>query len=126
MFLQTRGVHTFIMHKSELADRLKEIQEKGFDDSFAEFCSDTFSSYEYPKERLAAARMHAFWLRIFIEDYLSGMSLDSNGEYYGDIYRMAIEIGLQVVDWSLGRETSTGDDFCREFVRRWCERCASC
>ena len=102
---------------------LAELLEKGFEDSFPEFCARTFASFKYPPERLAAARSYAFWLRTFLEDYLSGMSLNTDSESSGNIYEVAIEIGRQVVDWSLERETTTGNDFCREFVKRWCERC---
>ena len=117
MFLQTRGVHTFIMHKSELADRLKEIQEKGFDDSFAEFCADTFSSYEYPKERLAAARMHAHFLRVFIQEYLTDPCPEERQEDY-------MRVGMAAIDEVLEGERPTAMAFCRAFVEKWCRFCA--
>ena len=112
------------MSESDLKRELVAVQEKGFDDSFPEFCARTFESFKYPPERLAAARCHALWLRTFLEDYLSEMALSPDEEPSGDIYEMAIEIGRQVIDWSLKRDMTTGDEFCREFVRRWCERCA--
>ena len=112
MFLQTRGVHTFIMHKSELSDRLKEIQEKGFDDSFAEFCAVTFSSYEYPKERLAAARMHAHFLRVFIQDYLTDSHPIERQEDY-------MKVGMAALEETLKSERPTAMAFCRAFVEKW-------
>ena len=55
------------MDTAELDNSLREVMEKGFDDSFAAFCAKTYSSYEYPPENQAAAKMHAFYLRIALE-----------------------------------------------------------
>lgn len=112
------------MSESDLKRELAELLEKGFEDSFPEFCARTFASFKYPRERLAAARSYAFWLRTFLEDYLSEMTLNLDEEPSGDVCEIAIEIGRQVIDWSLERETTTGNEFCREFVKRWCERYA--
>lgn len=105
------------MHKSELADRLKEIQEKGFDDSFAEFCADTFSSYDYPKERLAAARMHAHFLRVFIQDYLTDPYPEERQEDY-------MMVGISAIKEVSKSEHPAAMEFGRAFVKRWCQFCA--
>ena len=63
------------MTEDELGRRVEEILEKGFDGEFARFCAETFSSYTYPEENLAAARMHAFYLRVAL-CFLSGREVD--------------------------------------------------
>ena len=112
------------MLESELDAALGGILERGFDDSFPSFCARTLSSHEYPNGNVSAARMHAFWLRVFIEDRLYGKDAKDGFGFYGELFETALEIGGQVVDWALGREETTGNEFCREFVKRWCERYA--
>lgn len=56
------------MDTAELDNSLREMMEKGFDDSFAAFCAEVFSSYQYSPEKLALAKMHAFYLRIALEN----------------------------------------------------------
>lgn len=55
------------MDQKELISALKELMRTGFDSSFASFCAKTFSSHRYPPGNLAAARMHAFYLRMALE-----------------------------------------------------------
>jgi hypothetical protein len=56
------------MSSLELVRGLEALLEKGFDDSFAVFCAAEFSSHRYPPANLAPARMHAFHLRLAIQE----------------------------------------------------------
>ena len=105
------------MSDSKIESFLVEVLEKGFDDSFAEFCADTFSSYEYPKERLAAARMHAHFLRVFIQDYLTDSHPIERQEDY-------MKVGMAALEETLKSERPTAMAFCRAFVEKWCRFCA--
>ena len=105
------------MSEQELRKQLAEIREKGFDDSFAQFCGDTFSSYEYPGERLAAAKMHAHFLRLFIEEYLLHPNPERRQEYY-------IKVGMAAIQEVSKSEHPTGVDICKAFIEKWCRFCA--
>lgn len=99
---------------------LAEVQKKGFDDSFALFCAETFSSFSYPKETIAAARMHAYFLCLFIEERVSGeISREEIPESLREIFR---EVGEQSVRDTLSSSNPSGMECCRAFVRNWCER----
>ena len=104
------------MSAEELRRQLAEIREKGFDDSFAQFCGDTFSSYEYPAEKLAAAKMHAHFLRLFIEEFL----LDPNPGQRQESY---MKVGMETIEEVSKSEHPTGMSFCRAFVKKWCRFC---
>ena len=99
------------MTEDELGRRVEEILEKGFDGAFERFCADTFSSYTYPEENLAAARMHGFYLSVAL-CLLSGREVDDGIPYLEECravaeksYRLALE----------------GDRPIEEvFVRMWC------
>ena len=105
------------MSEQELRRQLAEIREKGFDDSFAQFCSHTFSSYEYPGEKLAAAKMHAHFLRLFLEEYL----LEPNPGVRQESY---MRVGMAAIQEVSKGERPTAMEFCRAFVKRWCRFCA--
>lgn len=99
---------------------LAEVQKKGFDDSFVLFCAETFSSFSYPKENIAAARMHAYFLRLFIEERVSGeISREEIPEGLREIFR---EVGEQSFRDTLSSSNPSGMECCRAFVRNWCER----
>ena len=89
---------------------LREILEKGFDDSFPAFCASTFSSRSYPGKNVAKAKMHAFYLRLFLEEYLSGVDYDSD----------YMRVGKEAIQEVIESENPTGDNFCRAFVEKWC------
>ena len=89
--------------------------EKGFDDSFKAFCARIFSSYRYSPDGLAAARMHAFYLRLFIEERVSGeTSIESLPENLREVFR---EVGRRSVQETLSSGNPSGMDCCRAFVR---------
>lgn len=103
------------MDTAELDRQLAEVLEKGFDESFAAFCARTFSSYSYPPENLAAARMHAFFLRLYMEAFVSGKDLLSEGD---------LEIRCREVGDSLLGHVASPEEFCRRFVEKWCAHCS--
>lgn len=105
------------MSEKEIRRLLADIREKGFDDSFAQFCSDTFSSYEYPGERVAAAKMHAHFLRLFIEEYL----LNPNP---GGMQESHMIVGTAAIQKVSKSEHPTGVDICKAFIEKWCRFCA--
>ena len=109
------------MDKSELDRQIAEVLEKGFDESFADFCAKTFSSYSYPPENLAAARMHAFYLR-FVLEALKRISPDKIecADKTFELSDTAIEIGIECYKNSLSDDV----DFCREFIKEWCRHWA--
>ncbi|MBP3257712.1 MAG: hypothetical protein J6M23_06950 [Bacteroidales bacterium] len=107
------------MTEQQLKQALRKLREKGFDGSFSDYCAATFSSYTYPDGGLAAARMHAFFLRYFIEAYLD--------EYFsketrpGGIEGTIWKVGKLTIDETLSTENATAMTFCRSFVKNWCE-----
>lgn len=108
------------MDIAELDLGLAEVLKKGFDDSFVIFCADTFSSFSYPKENIAAARMHAYFLRLFIEERVLGeISSEEIPESLRETFR---EVGEQAIRDTLSSSNPSGMECCRAFVRNWCER----
>lgn len=101
------------MPKTELEGLITEIVEKGFDESFPGFCARTVSSYSYSPENLARARMHAYYLRLFIQEY----TLDPFPERRDEDF---MRVGLQAAREIEKAEHPTGMDFCRAFVQEWC------
>lgn len=95
------------------------VQERGFDEAFAEFCAKTFSSFSYPPESLAAARMHAYYLRLFLEERVNGRSL--SGVIPESLLGAFREAGERAIRETLSREHPSGVDCCRAFVRSWCK-----
>ena len=106
------------MEIAELDKGLAEVQKKGFDDSFVLFCAETFSSFSYPKENIAAARMHAYFLRLFIEERVSGEI--SRGQIPESLRETFREVGEQSVRETLSSSSPSGMECCRAFVRNWC------
>ena len=104
------------MSEAELVKQLLEVRERGFEDSFLQFCADTFCSYVYPPENLAAARMHAHWLRVYLEDGLGGELPEPDGGL-GAVSR---EVGEKALRLTLEKENASADEFCRAFVSIWC------
>lgn len=99
------------MNKSELDRQIAEVLEKGFEESFAAFCAKTFSSYSYPPENLAAARMHAFYLKVAL-GMLSGSSPEE-GLPLMDVCR-------QVTENSYRSALEDDRQFCEIFIENWC------
>ena len=108
------------MEPSELDRQIAEVVERGFDESFILFCADTFSSFDYPVEKLAAARMHAFYLRLFMELHLSGEAVRETGRL-PEAVKM---IGEKSMEETLSLPQPSGEAFCRLFVRNWCRYCS--
>ncbi len=99
------------MTKAELDRHLAKVLEKGFDESFADFCARTFSSYNYPPENLAPARMHAFYLKVAM-----GMLLGATPDE--DIPLM--NVCRQVAEESCRSALETDRPFCEIFIENWC------
>lgn len=123
------------MRKSELDAVLREVQEEGFDDCFADFCGWTYSLYEYPPENFAPASMHAFYLREAL-DRLTSFPIEEPSfplpedvleaaSCYASLKGFSPDSPRQM-SWALGwacyqaclREE--GEDFCRLFISSWC------
>lgn len=111
------------MEPIELDRQIAEMREKGFDDAFARFSAATFSSYSYPPDNLAAARMHAFYLRLALEAL-------SCGESRQELFREAqegdrLETAFRETATESYRAALSGDrPFCEVFVEMWCSRWA--
>ena len=108
------------MDTIELDRDLAEVQKKGFVESFALFCANTFSSFSYPDENLAAARAHAYFLRLFIEERVTGSTTIE--EIPESLYETFREVGRQSIQDTLSSVNPSGMECCRAFVRNWCER----
>ena len=109
------------MDTAELDNSLREMMEKGFDDSFAAFCAKTYSSYEYPPENLVAAKMHAFFLRMALEtlsDPVSREKLFDSNEDEGD--ERLLKVFRTVAKESYRAALSSGRPFSAIFVEKWC------
>ncbi len=99
------------MIKAELDRQIAEVLEKGFDESFTAFCAKTFSSYNYPPENLAPARMHAFSLKVAMGMVL-GDTLDEDIPF--------MNVCRQVAEESCRSALETDRPFCEIFVENWC------
>lgn len=104
------------MTKAELDRHLAKVLEKGFDESFADFCARTFSSYNYSPENLAPARMHAFYLKVAM-----GMLLGATPDE--DIPLM--NVCRQLAENSCRSALDTDRPFCEIFIENWCAYYAS-
>ena len=114
------GVHTsFFMSETELVRQLAEKRENGFDEPFALFCAKTFSSFQYPSENLAAARMHAFYLRQALEGLTDteGREVLFHKAVAGDRIEMAFR---EVTRESYEAALESGRPFCEIFIENWC------
>ena len=106
---------TFFMSESELVRQLEKILEDGFEPSFAGFCAKEFSSHSYPQENLAAARMHAFYLRLSME------VLTERREYPARISGDPVERAFWIITAESKRAAlESGRPFCELFVEKWC------
>ena len=108
------------MDYTELRRQMVTLQEKGFDDSFGAFCGKTFSSYSYPPENLAAARLHGHYLRLAIsaivwsetqEKLLSHESAEDDREE---------TVFWKVLKESIGAVRESDRPFIECFVEKWC------
>ena len=113
------------MESAELDRQIAEVLEKGFDGSFAVFCAKTFSSFSYPAQNLAAARMHAHYLRMALEA-LSDPEMKA---------RLLAEAPIRAGDrWTILCLSVAGDSYrsalesdrplCELFVEGWCRMLA--
>ena len=107
------------MDKSELVRQLSDIRDRGFGRSFARYCSDTFSSFSYSGETLEAAMSHAHYLRLFIEETVSG-AVPKN-EIPEDLRGTFREVSGLSIRETLRSESPSGMECCRLFVTNWCE-----
>ena len=107
------------MSEAELARQLTEVREKGFDEPFALFCAKTFSSFQYSPEDLAAAKMHAFYLRLALEKLVAANSREDllPGAVAGDKIEVAFR---EVTRESYQAALESGLPFCELFVEKWC------
>lgn len=99
------------MDRSELDRQIAEVLEKGFEDSFAGFCATTFSSYNYPPENLAFARMHAFYLRMAM-GMLNGEEGMEEIPYYTEC--------VSIAEKSYRSALESDRPFHEVFVEMWC------
>ncbi len=109
------------MEPSELNRQIADVVEKGFDESFVRFCADTFSSFDYPADHLAAARMHAHYLRLALEALsnpetrerlLSAEVIAGEGAYMSEC--------LLVAEKSYRSALESDRPICEVFVEKWC------
>ena len=109
------------MDTAELNRQIADVIGKGFDESFIRFCAETFSSYDYPAEHLAAARMHAHYLRLALEALsnpetrerlLSAKIIEGEGAY--------MSVCLSVAEKSYRSALESDRPICEVFVERWC------
>ena len=109
------------MDTAELNRQIADVIGKGFDESFMRFCAETFSSFNYPVEHLAAARMHAYYLRLALEALsdpkmrerlLSGETIEGEGTY--------MSICLSVAEKSYRSALESDRPIFEVFVEKWC------
>ena len=105
------------MTEEELRKGLETILEKGFDQSFAEYCAATFSSYTYPEGNLAAARMHALALRAYMMHYVHGIPLEN--VLPGNQAEACLNVGNSVVGAVLARADRDAKAFCFDYISYW-------
>ena len=107
------------MSETELVRQLAEKREKGFDEPFALFCAKTFSSFQYFPENLAAARMHAFYLRQTLERLVDANTREEllHGAVAGDKIEVAFR---DVTREGYQAALESGLPFCELFVEKWC------
>lgn len=107
------------MSEEELIGQIAKIRQEGFTGSFTDFCAKTFSSYHYLPENLAAARMHAFYLRLALERLVDANSREEL--LYGAAMGDEIEVTFRkVTRKSYQAALESGRPFCELFVEKWC------
>ena len=110
------------MRQSELDAALRKVIEEGFNESFRSFCAKTFSSYSYPEKNLAAARMHAYFLRLALEALCDNkakaavLSMENSGEIRTEDMKL---LCLFLAGESYRAALLDKGDFCELFVERW-------
>lgn len=111
------------MSEEELIKQICKIRQEGFTDSFAQFCARIFSSYHYPPENLAAARMHAFYLRLALERLVDANTREEllHGAVAGDKMEATF---LEITKESYQAALESDRPFCELFVEKWCRFCA--
>ena len=115
------------MQQYELEAAILKIRNEGFDESFIHFCAKTFSSYTYPPETVAAARMHAFYLRLALDALCDSkskvriLSMEHPGE--GDV-KSPDKLCLFIAGESYRAALCGESSFQEQFIRRWCEALA--
>ena len=112
------------MDYNELRRQMVTLQEKGFDDSFGAFCGKTFSSYSYPPENLAAARLHGHYLRLAIAAIVRSETLEELLSH-----ESAEDDRDETVFWKALRDSikavlESDRPFIQCFVEMWCRQWA--
>ena len=122
-----KGSPHFFMRQSELEAALRAVRDGGFDESFVRFCARTFSSHTYPSKNLAAARMHAHFLRLALEmlcndNTKAGVLLGENSGTYdvNDPETLCLQLARECYHDAMKGEVS----FCELFIMRWCDTLA--
>lgn len=104
------------MTETELDRQIAETIRGGFDEGFAQFCADTFASHGYPRENLAAARLHAFYLRVALR-LLAGMDVPEGLPWMAECRSIAEQSRLSALE--------TGRPVTEIFVEKWCSHFSS-
>ena len=111
------------MQQSELDAVIMKVRDEGFDEAFIRFCAETFSSHTYPAKNLAAARMHAFFLRLALDSLCNPetkaevLSAENPGQYVVDEPET---LCLQLSGECYRDALNGGEPFCELFIRKWC------
>ena len=108
------------MDTAELDNSLREMMEKGFDDSFATFCARIFASYQYSPENLPAARMHAFYLRMALEVLSDPVTREKLFYNEGEGEERLLKVFRSVAKKSYRTALSSDRPFSAIFVEQWC------
>ena len=121
------GESTLFLKQSELDAAIRAVRDEGFDESFSRFCARTFSSHAYPSKNLAAARMHAHFLRLAIEALCDNktkagvLSMENSGIYNTDDPET---LCLQIAQECYRNALKGIGSFCELFIERWCSELA--
>lgn len=113
------------MSESELNRQIAQWMEKGFGDSFASFCAGVFASHQYPSENLAAARMHAFYLRMALEVLSDPETREKLFESEGDGDDRLEKVFSSTVTSSYRAALDSDRSFAELFVEAWCSAWAN-
>ena len=97
------------------------LQEEGFDDSFGTFCGKTFSSYSYPPENLAAARLHGHYLRLAISAIVWSETLEKLLSHESAEDDREETVFWKVLGDSIKAALESDRPFIQCFVEMWCE-----
>lgn len=108
------------MSEEELQRHLADIQKKGFDESFQDFCAKAFSSCKYASESLAAARMHAYYLRLSIEKLVNPESRVELLQNRAESEDLLEDTFRTVTVQSYLAALSCDRPYCELFIDNWC------